>query len=85
MRIIITGSTGFLGRHLMPLLKKKYGGDTVIGISSRDYDLLDRNQVRRMFEDLKPEILIHHNHTFIHCEDIVRLQRAGTMLAGLPA
>jgi len=59
MRIIITGSTGFLGRHLMPLLKKKYGGDTVIGISSRDYDLLDRNQVRRMFEDLKPEILIH--------------------------
>ena len=29
--------------------------------------------------------LLHHNHTFIHCEDIVRLQRAGTMLAGLPA
>jgi GDP-L-fucose synthase len=59
MRIIITGSTGFLGRHLVPLLKQKYGEEAAIGLSSRDYDLMDPIQVRRMFEELKPEILIH--------------------------
>jgi GDP-L-fucose synthase len=59
MKVVITGSTGFLGSHLMPVLKVKYGSESVRGLSSRDYDLLDPRQVQRMFEELRPEVLVH--------------------------
>jgi len=58
-RIVVTGSTGFLGRHLMPILNEHYGSDNVIGLSSQEYDLMDPGQVERMFADLEPEYLIH--------------------------
>ncbi len=58
-RVVVTGATGFLGHHLMPILQKRYGEDSVTGLSSRDYDLTDASQVRAMFEELKPEILVH--------------------------
>jgi len=58
-RVVVTGATGFLGRHLMPILLKRYGKGHVTSLSSRDYDLMDANSVRAMFEELKPEILIH--------------------------
>jgi GDP-L-fucose synthase len=59
MKIVVTGATGFLGRHLMPILVKRYGEKQVIGLSSKDYNLMDPIHVRRMFEECKPEILIH--------------------------
>jgi GDP-L-fucose synthase len=58
-RIVVTGATGFLGHHLIPILVKRYGKGYVTGISSRDYDLMDATQVHTMFEELKPEILVH--------------------------
>lgn len=58
-KIIVTGSTGFLGRHVMPVLNKKYGAENVIGLSSKNYDLTDPIQVKKMFEDLKPDVLLH--------------------------
>jgi GDP-L-fucose synthase len=58
-KIIVTGSTGFLGRHVMPVLIKKYGAENVIGLSSKNYDLTDPIQVKKMFEDLKPDVLLH--------------------------
>ena len=58
-RIVVTGASGFLGHHLMPVLLEKYGIDRVIGLSSKDYDLMDPVQVHRMFKECKPEILIH--------------------------
>ena len=58
-RILVTGATGFLGRHLMPILQKRYDRKHVCGVSSRDFDLMDPNQVRRMFEQRRPQILIH--------------------------
>lgn len=58
-KIIVTGSTGFLGRHVMPVLNKKYGTENVIGLSSKNYDLTDPIQVKKMFEDLKPDVLLH--------------------------
>jgi len=58
MKIVVTGASGFLGRHLMPVLAKHYPKAEVIGLSSKDYDLLDRARVRRMF-DLKPDVLVH--------------------------
>jgi len=58
-RVVVTGATGFLGHHLMPILLKHYGKGCVTGLSSRDYDLTDPIQVKRMFQELKPEILVH--------------------------
>jgi GDP-L-fucose synthase len=58
-RIVVTGCTGFLGRHLMPVLQARYGSQHVVGLSSRDYDLIDPQQVRRLFAELKPEVLVH--------------------------
>ncbi len=59
MKIVVTGASGFLGRHLMPQLKLKYPNAEVIGLSSKDYDLMNPSKVIQMFEDLKPEKLIH--------------------------
>lgn len=59
MKIVVTGSTGFLGGHLMPILKETYGEENVKGLSSKEYDLLDFRQAKQMFEDLQPEVLIH--------------------------
>lgn len=59
MKIVVTGSTGFLGSHLMPVLQQKYGSENVRGLSSADYDLMDFKQAKQMFEELKPEVLVH--------------------------
>ena len=58
-KIVITGSTGFLGMHTVPVLEKKYGKENIIPLSSKDYDLTDPIQVKKMFDDCDPEILIH--------------------------
>jgi len=58
MKIIVTGSTGFFGRHLMPILRATYGESHVAGLSSKDFDLLRQDQVEQMFEVHKPEVLI---------------------------
>lgn len=58
-KIAVTGASGFLGRHLVPILQARYGAESVIALSSRDYDLLDRAQARRMFAEQQPEVLVH--------------------------
>lgn len=58
-RIVVTGSTGFLGRHLMPILCRQYGAEAVVGLTSREYDLMDPLQVRRMFAEQQPGVLVH--------------------------
>ena len=58
-RILVTGATGFLGRHLMPVLVARHGEENVQGLSSRDYDLMDAAQVRRMFRERRPQVVIH--------------------------
>lgn len=58
-KIIVTGATGFLGRHLMPVLVERYGENNVVGLSRRDYDLIDPIAVRRMFTEQRPDILVH--------------------------
>jgi GDP-L-fucose synthase len=58
-RIVVTGATGFLGRHLLPRLQQRAGANRVVGLSSRDYDLMDPVQVARMFDEQRPEVLVH--------------------------
>lgn len=59
MKIVVTGASGFLGRHLLPQLALQYPQAEIIGLSSQDYDLMNPPEVVKMFEDLQPEILIH--------------------------
>jgi GDP-L-fucose synthase len=57
--ILVTGATGFLGRHVMPVLVARYGAERVVGVSRRDYDLMDPAAVQRMFDERRPERLVH--------------------------
>lgn len=57
-RITVTGGAGFLGRHLVARLQR--GGCRHIAVPEYpDYDLTRADSIERMFEQQKPEVLIH--------------------------
>jgi GDP-L-fucose synthase len=58
-KILLTGARGFLGRHTLPVLQERYGRDSVIGVSSADYDLMDRGAADQMLDDVRPDVLVH--------------------------
>jgi len=52
-RILVTGGTGLVGTYLKKILvEANY-------VSSKDYNLLDQSEVKKLFKDLKPNIVIH--------------------------
>ena len=57
IKILVTGASGFLGRHLMEVLEERYAGE-VVGLSSKEYDLTEQARVRRMFQDYQPEWVV---------------------------
>lgn len=59
MRIVLTGATGFLGRHTLPVLQERYG-DQVVGVSSRDYDLMTAEDVDCLLATERPEVVVHY-------------------------
>ncbi len=59
MKIVVTGAAGFLGRHLLPVLRMQYPNASLIGLSSQDYNLLDPTQVNKMFSEQPMDVLIH--------------------------
>lgn len=60
MKVLLTGATGFLGRHTMPVLQACYGAENVVGVSRRDYDLMQAAEVDRLLSDHKPEVVVHY-------------------------
>jgi GDP-L-fucose synthase len=56
-RVVVTGGSGFLGRHVVAALAKR--GCTVLVPRKAQYDLTRATDVERMFEDLEPQIVIH--------------------------
>jgi GDP-L-fucose synthase len=56
-RVVVTGSEGFLGHHVMKELMPEYS--QIIGISHKDYDLLKEDRVKALYDNLKPDIVIH--------------------------
>ena len=56
-KVLVTGATGFVGSNLVPLLKQ--AGCQVLTPSRHDYNLLEQAQVRKMYSELKPEVVFH--------------------------
>ena len=52
MKIVVTGGNGLVGTHLKKYLDATY-------LSSKDYNLTVESEVIRMYEELKPTIVIH--------------------------
>jgi GDP-L-fucose synthase len=57
-RIVVTGGTGFLGRHHMAALSMA-GYSNAVAVGASDYDLTHESQTQRMLEALRPEVVIH--------------------------
>ena len=57
-RITVTGGKGFLGSHLLKKLKD-YGCRHITIADRPEYDLTDIADIRRMYEETKPGIVIH--------------------------
>jgi GDP-L-fucose synthase len=56
-RITVTGGTGFLGTHVVGRLRDR--GASVFVARHADYDLVEGDAVRRLYEDSRPQIVIH--------------------------
>lgn len=57
-RTLITGGSGFLGRHVVNELRER-GCQQIIAPEHGAYDLVDGDAVRRMLSDVRPNLVIH--------------------------
>jgi len=57
-RIVVTGGAGFLGRHLIARLGEM-GCDDIFVPMQKEYDLTRVDAIERLFDEHRPEILIH--------------------------
>lgn len=55
-KVLVTGATGFLGKHVV---KELTGKCEIIAIGSNDYDLTKERGIRYLFVDHQPDIIIH--------------------------
>jgi GDP-L-fucose synthase len=56
-RVVVTGGSGFLGRHVVAALGTR--GCTVLVPRKAQYDLTRIADVERMYADLEPDIVLH--------------------------
>jgi GDP-L-fucose synthase len=57
-KIIVTGGAGFLGKFVVKKLSER-GCRSIFVPRFKDYDLRDIDQIKRMYEEVKSEIVIH--------------------------
>ena len=59
IRILVTGGTGFLGKHVCDKLRSR-GFQEIITFSRKDYNLTKESDVARLFQDKAPiDIVLH--------------------------
>src|SRR3954463_6509072 len=56
-RVVVTGGSGFLGRHVVTALSTR--GCTVLVPRKAEYDLTRVADVERMYADLEPQVVLH--------------------------
>jgi len=57
-RICVTGGAGFLGRSVVSRLRETGCGNIFV-VRRREYDLVHGEDVRRLFRDISPQVVIH--------------------------
>jgi len=57
-RILITGGSGFLGKHVGKEIEER-GCEEIFVPLSKDYNLVEMEAVRRLYQDARPDIVIH--------------------------
>ncbi|MHC4555709.1 MAG: GDP-L-fucose synthase family protein [Planctomycetota bacterium] len=57
-RVVVTGGAGFLGGYVTEGLRKR-GCKNILVPKIEDYDLVSIDDIIRMYEDMKPDIVIH--------------------------
>ncbi len=57
-RVVVTGGAGFLGGYVTERLKKR-GCKNILVPKIEEYDLVSINDISRMYDDMKPDIVIH--------------------------
>jgi GDP-L-fucose synthase len=57
-RIIVTGGSGFLGRHVVAELRRK-GCKSIVVPRSADYDLRREADVRKLLAEHRPQVVLH--------------------------
>jgi GDP-L-fucose synthase len=57
-RIVVTGGAGFLGSYVLDGLRKRHC-ENILVPEIQDYNLIKLDDIVRMYEDMKPDIVIH--------------------------
>jgi GDP-L-fucose synthase len=57
-RVLVTGGSGFLGRHVLEVLGQ-HGFRNVAAPRHAEYDLTQADQVDRVLRDVQPEAIVH--------------------------
>ena len=58
-RIVVTGGAGFLGSFILERLRQRGCAENVFVPRIEQYDLVEHAQVRRMYDDFRPDLVIH--------------------------
>ena len=57
-RVVVTGGSGFLGRHVVERLRA-LGCESLIVPRRSEYDLRDVSAVARLYDEVKPTVVLH--------------------------
>jgi GDP-L-fucose synthase len=57
-RIVVTGGAGFLGSYITKKLARR-GCANILIPTIEEYDLVDLGDIKRMYDDMKPDVVIH--------------------------
>ena len=57
-RVVVTGGAGFLGSNVVNRLRER-GVENVFVPRSKDYDLVRAENIRRLYDDANPDLVIH--------------------------